>query len=82
MDTENRLAVAKAQRTLGEGWNGMLGLTDASFCECVCIYIYICRERERQREREWINNKVLLYSIGNYIIYQYHIIIHNGRESK
>ena len=52
MDTENRLAVAKAQRTLGEGWNGMLGLTDASFCECVCIYIYIYVERERDRERE------------------------------
>ena len=28
---------------------------------------------------EWINNKVLLYSIGNYI--QYPVIInHNGRE--
>ena len=41
----------------------------------VCVYIY----RERETEREWINNKALLYSIGNYIIYQYHIIIHNGK---
>ena len=75
-DTEKRLVVAKVRRMLGEGWNEMLGLTDASFCECVCIYI------ERETEREWINNKALLYSIGNYIIYQYHIIIHNGKESK
>ena len=28
--------------------------------------------------REWINNKVLLYSTGNYI--QYPVIIHNGKE--
>ena len=27
---------------------------------------------------EWINNKVLLYSIGNYI--QYPVIKHNGKE--
>ena len=27
---------------------------------------------------EWINNKVLLYSTGNYI--QYHVISHNGKE--
>ena len=29
---------------------------------------------------EWINNKVLLYSTGNYI--QYPAIDHNGREYK
>ena len=29
---------------------------------------------------EWINNKVLLYSAGNYI--QYPIIKHNGKESE
>ena len=29
---------------------------------------------------EWINNKVLLYSIGNYI--QYPGINHNGKEYK
>ena len=28
--------------------------------------------------REWINNKVLLYSTGNYI--QYPIISHDGKE--
>ena len=28
--------------------------------------------------REWINNKVLLYSTGNYI--QYPMINHNGKE--
>ena len=27
---------------------------------------------------EWINNKVLLYSIGNY--FQYPVISHNGKE--
>ena len=26
----------------------------------------------------WINNKVLLYSTGNYI--QYHVINHNGKK--
>ena len=29
---------------------------------------------------EWINNKVLLYSTGNYI--QYPVINHNGKEYK
>ena len=33
-------------------------------CKLVCI--------------EWINKKVLLYSIGNYI--QYSVINHNGKE--
>ena len=29
---------------------------------------------------EWINNKVLIYSTGNYI--QYPVINHNGKEYK
>ena len=29
---------------------------------------------------EWINNKILLYSSGNYI--QYPVIKHNGKEYK
>ena len=29
---------------------------------------------------EWINNKVLLYSTGNYI--QYPVVNHNGKEYK
>ena len=29
---------------------------------------------------EWINNKVLLYSTGNYI--QYPVINHNGKEKR
>ena len=29
---------------------------------------------------EWINNKVLMYSTGNYI--QYPVINHNGKEHK
>ena len=29
---------------------------------------------------EWINNKVLMYSTGNYI--QYPVINHNGKEYK
>ena len=29
---------------------------------------------------EWINNKVLMYSTGNYI--QYSVINHNGKELK
>ena len=34
--------------------------------------------RYRQLYRGWINNKVLLYSTGNYI--QYPMINHNGKE--
>ena len=34
--------------------------------------------RYRQLYRGWINNKVLLYSTGNYI--QYPVINHNGKE--
>ena len=49
---------------LGEGWIGRLGLADANY------FIYI----------EWINDKVLLYSTGNYI--QYPVIKHNGKEYK
>ena len=30
--------------------------------------------------RQWINNKVLLYSTGNYI--QYPMINHNGKENE
>ena len=30
--------------------------------------------------REWINNKALLYSTGNYI--QYLVIHHNGKENE
>ena len=29
---------------------------------------------------EWINNKVLLYSTGNYV--EYPVINHNGKEKK
>ena len=43
-------------------WTGSLGLPDANY------YIFI----------EWINNKVLLYNIRNYI--QYPVINHNGKE--
>ena len=35
-------------------------------CRCKLLYL------------EWINNKVLLYSTGNYI--QYSMISHNGKE--
>ena len=33
---------------VGGRWNGMLGLTNVSFCVWVCIYIYIYIERERE----------------------------------
>ena len=45
---------------VGEGWIGSLGLIS----RCKLLHI------------EWINNKVLLYSTGNYI--QYPGINHNG----
>lgn len=45
---------------LGEGWRGRLGLANVSYY----IYIYM------------INNKVLLYRMGNYISVSYD----NGKE--
>ena len=50
-----------------EGWAGSLGLVDANYY----IDVYIV-------SMEWINNKVLLYSTENYILYL--MINHNGKE--
>ena len=47
---------------VGEGWTGSLELGDANY----------------NLHTEWINNKVLLYSTGNYI--QSPGINHNGKE--
>ena len=49
-----------------EGWGGR-GM-DWEFVISRCKLVYT----------EWINNKVLLYSTGNYI--QYPVINHNGKE--
>ena len=46
------------------GWRGMDREFGISKWKLLCI--------------EWINNKVLLYSTGNYI--QYPVINHNGKE--
>ena len=59
---------------------------------CVCITDSLCYKAEANTHTkkknaskrcklvhtEWINNKVLLYSTGNYI--QYPVINHNGKE--
>ena len=47
---------------------GVRGRMDWEFGMSRCKLLYI----------EWINNKVLLYSTGNYI--QYPVINHNGKE--
>ena len=52
--------------TVGRG--GMDWKFGVSRCKLALIYI------------EWINNKVLIYSTGNYI--QYPMINHNGKELK
>ena len=65
-DIENRLVVAGIG---GMGWGGGEGWT-GKLGSVVANYLYI----------EWINNKVLLYSTGNYI--QYPEIYHNGKEYK
>ena len=49
-----------------ERWIGILGLVEADLCR----YSYI----------EWMNNKVLLYSTGDYS--QYPVINNNGKECK
>ena len=70
----DRLVVAKGEG-VGEWWIGSLRLADANYIDIqhsiYSIYIYYM-------DTIWINNKVLLYSIGNYI--QYFIINHNGKE--
>ena len=48
----------------GKGGGGLNWESGISRCKLVYI--------------EWINNKVLLYSTGNYI--QYPVINHNGKE--
>ena len=62
--------------------------------ECVCVCVCVCMIKESQGGKEqefgmsrcillyieWINNKVLLSSTGNYI--QYPEINHNGKEYK
>ena len=58
----NRLVVAK-----GEGRGGGGGV-DREFGISRGKLLYI----------EWINNKVLLYTTGNYV--QYPVIKHNGKE--
>ena len=62
-DIENTLEVAKG----GAGGRGRGGL-DWEFGTSRRKLLYI----------EWMNNKVLLYSTGNYI--QYLVINHNGKE--
>ena len=60
-------ADSQTQRTdlwLPGGWGGM----DWEYGISRCKLLYIA----------WINNKVLLYSTGNYI--QYPVINHNGKE--
>ena len=56
------------EQTCGcQGQRGRGGL-DGEFGNSRCKLLYI----------EWINNKVLSYSTGNYI--QYPVINHNGKE--
>ena len=56
------------ERTCGCQGGGGRGGMDWEFGVNRCKLLY----------REWINNKVLLYSTGNYI--QYFEINHNGKE--
>ena len=68
IDIENRLWLPRG-RELEEGWIGSLGVAD----------IGIIHSNNKQHLLfEWINNKVLLYSTGNFI--QYPLINHNGKE--
>ena len=62
MDIENRLVVAKGEGVGGGGGRGW----EVGLSRGKLLYI------------EWINNKVLLYSTGNYI--QYPMTNHNGKE--
>ena len=56
------------EQTCGCQGGGEEGGLDWEFGVSRCKLLYI----------EWINNKVLLYSIGNYI--QYPVVNHNGME--
>ena len=63
----NRLADIENSLVVAKG-KGSRGGMDWEFGISRCKLLYI----------EWINNKVLLYSTGNYI--QYPVINHNGKE--
>ena len=58
-------AVVAQEEGAGEGWAGESWIGNLGLADA---NLYI----------EWINNKVLLYSTGNYI--QYPAINHNGKE--
>ena len=63
----NRLTDIENRLVVAKGEEGEGGM-DWEFGVSRCKRLY----------REWINNKVLLYSTGNYI--QYPVINHNGKE--
>ena len=58
----------RLEQTCGCQGEGCEGGMDWEFGVSRCKLLY----------REWINNKILLYSTGNYI--QYPVINHNGKE--
>ena len=68
-ETRNRLTGIENRHVVAKGERG-LGEMEWEFGVSRCKLVYI----------EWINNKVLIYSTGNYI--QYPVINHNGKEYK
>ena len=68
ISTKQKQTHRHREQTCGcqEGWGG--GGKDWEFGISRCKLLYT----------GWINNKVLLYSTGNYI--QYPVISHNGKE--
>ena len=66
-ETKNRLTNIENILVVANGEGGGGG-KDWEFVVSRCKLLYV----------GWINNKVLLYSIGNYI--QYPVIKHNGNE--
>ena len=66
-DTKNRLTDIEDRLVVAKEEGGGGGV-EFGISRCKLLYV------------EWINNKILLYSTGNYI--QYPVINHNGKEYK
>ena len=69
VQTRNRFIDIDNRLVVAKG-DGGKGGKDWEFGVSRCKLLYL----------EWINNKVLMYSTGNYI--QYPVINHNGKEYK
>ena len=68
LSTKQKQIHEQREQACGASWEGCRGGMEWEFAIRRCKFLWI----------EWINNKVLLYSTGNYS--QHPVINHNGKE--